>query len=186
MSKILSYLKKIKTIEEFEKLVYESIELETILSSEQHQALLEFNYNSKDSNQKLENLIEEKILSEEESKIWKLQKELIKSGWYQGREFKTENIDSEMYSERALNILKEFGGLKIEKTNKTYRELEFSDKLFMDEDYTIFAMTEKTYVYIGINSKNEFYYNFDITNEYKYAGNCLKSILAKVLFEENP
>jgi hypothetical protein len=56
----------------------------------------------------------------------------------------------------------------------------------MDEDYTIFAMTEKTYVYIGINSKNEFYYNFDVTNEYKYAGNCLKSILAKVLFEENP
>ncbi|MFD0992008.1 hypothetical protein [Tenacibaculum geojense] len=186
MSIILDYLNRIETIEEFENFVYESTELEKILNSEQYQALLEFNYRSKDSNQKLEDLIKEKILSGEEFGLWKLNKELIKFGWYQGRQFKIANIDSEKYSEKVINILKEYGGLKIEKTDKSYREIEFSDIPFIDGDFTFFAITEKTYVHIGINSKNEYYYCFDITNEYKYAGNCLKTILAKTLFDEKP
>ena len=184
MSIILDCLNRIETIEEFENFVYETTKLETVLNPEQYQALLEFNYKSKDSNQKLEDLIKERILSEHEFGLWKLRKELIKFGWYQGREFKIANIDSEKYSEKVLNILKEYGGLKIEKTDKSYREIDFLDKPFIDGDFVFFAMTENTYIHIGLNSKNEYYYRFDITNEYKYAGNCLKTILVKTLFDE--
>ncbi len=187
MSELLNYLNKLDSIDKIENWVYESTELESLVSANQYQLLLEFNYKGKDSNKKFENLIRRKILSEQEFQLWKLNKVLIKSGWYKGREFKSHKINSGFYSKKALEILKEYGGLKINQTNDVFRDIEFLDELVhFDKDYVKFGMTENTYVSLLINSKNEFHYSFDITEEYRYAGDCLKYVLVKLLFAQDP
>jgi len=187
MSDFLFFLYKNHTIKQFEDWVYNSTELENIVSSKQHQLLLEFNYRNIDSKDKLNKLIKENILSIEEYQLWDLNNILIKSGWYNGREFKITNLSSSIGSKAALNIIKEYGGLKIDKTDNIFRSIEFTKEVFeIKNEYTMLAITENTYVNLLINTKNEFYYLFDVTGEFKYAGNNLRSILAKLLFSQAP
>ena len=187
MLDILSVLKKVKSLEDFENWLYYNPQAQKLLGTLEYQLLLEFNYKDVDAVFKFDQLLKQNILSNKDYFSYKLYESLCDSGWFKERRIKISNNYIGFYPENAIRILRNYGGLTIEKANHVYREIEFlKDLKRIESRYVLFAMTENTYVGILMDHKECFYYFFDVTSEIKYAGSNLEEVLAQLLFIENP
>jgi len=124
LENIFNFLIHETSAQEFEKWLYSEKELELRIGSESFIDIVSLNYKNKYVSNDLEKILFEEKIDIKEFNSWKLRKTLRKTlidyGWFEGRTIKVENhkLDNSKAVKNAIEIISEFGGLKIEETGK--------------------------------------------------------------------
>ncbi len=166
-------------LSQFEEWIYKNTELENIISKDDYQFFLEFNYNKKSAEVDIQNFIFKNLLSEKEFSHWKVNKllESIKV------EFPTNNLFS--YAKQNPHFL---GGKELRFKNywnKRKVEIFWASKISTFNEKSLYLGTyENSYVHLIVNRNDEIWLAYDIVNKQDFWAENLKEAIAKLFIRK--
>ncbi|HLO53634.1 MAG TPA: SUKH-3 domain-containing protein [Saprospiraceae bacterium] len=197
--KILNLLIGKENTKDFESWVFKNSDLESSLGNELYLELISSNYNDMCLLHNLKQIILENFISEEEYYSFKYKSVLQDSGWYPKRRIDVDLSKFEKTDEmqNAFKIIEEFGGLKLNSTDKfDVREITIIDffetpayfknmkEYGLNINLVCFAWVENSYIDILVDKNYNFYQMDNVVSEnlYKYIGPNYEQMLKDFLF----
>ena len=181
---LYKFLDKQISLSGLESFVYKSPALETHIGEDNYQALLEFNYNKKNADLELQNLLIREIIQENEFANWKVN--LLLNSLELG-------INSNLFSAATnnSNILKDNNLSFYQFTQNNKIEIEWlsnihqfhrhNSKLKNEVKFLHLGTYDNSYIHLLVNKDNEIWIGYDIINKEEFFAKNLFEALKRLL-----
>ena len=181
---LYKFLDKQISLSDLESFVYKSTALETHIGEDNYQALLDVNYNKKNADLELQNLLIREIIQENEFANWKVN--LLLNSLELG-------INSNLFSAATnnSNILKDNNlsfyqftqnnKIEIECLSNIHQFHRHNSKLKNEVKFLHLGTYDNSYIHLLVNKDNEIWIGYDIINKEEFFAKNLFEALKRLL-----
>ena len=185
---LFKYLDKQIPISELEEFIYKTPEIENEIGEDNYQYLLEFNFNKKNADLEIHNLILREVVSKTDYINWKVNQLTNSLGLGNNVnifDLVTENPTLLSGKKLSFNQFESNVIVQIIWTSEISQFIRHTSDFKKEPTFLHIGSYDNSYIHLLVNKDNEIWIGYDIINKEEYFAPNLSEAIKKLFLQEN-